>query len=386
MDMNLPKHVDVVIVGTGPVGLTAACVLRAAGVHVLVLDAAETGANTSRAAVIHARTLEVLDSIEVTKRLIDEGVVVPVFTIRDRSKTLARLDFGNLPTRYPFTLMLPQSRTEQILEQRLMELGGDVHRLHRVTEVHPESEGASVVVVGPDGTPQEVAARFVVGADGIDSAVRQAVGIEFEGGSYEQSFVLADVTLDWPLKGDEVQLFFSPSGLVVVAPLPGGHHRVVATVDRAPETPSAQDIQELLDSRGPGGAQVNSVAWSSRFRVQHRLASSYRKGSVFLAGDAAHVHSPAGGQGMNTGIQDAIDLGTMLSLSIAGELPESGLDGYEDRRRPVAKGVVSLTDRVTRMATLRAPQARLARNLVLGIVLRIPVLRRRVTMRIAELK
>lgn len=384
--MTLPTQVDVVIVGAGPVGLAAACVLRGAGCRVLVFDAAEAGASTSRAAVIHARTLEVLDSIGVTKRLLAEGVVVPVFTIRDRSKILARLDFGNLPTQYPFTLMLPQSRTEQVLEQRLMELGGEVHRLHQVTEVHPKREGASVIAVGPDGTQQEVAARFVVGADGMDSTVRHAVGIEFEGGSYEQPFVLADVTLDWPLEGDEVQLFFSPSGLVVVAPLPGGHHRVVATVDRAPENPSARDIQELLDARGPGGAQVNGVTWSSRFRVQHRLATSYRKGSVFVAGDAAHVHSPAGGQGMNIGIQDAIDLGTMLSLSIAGELPESGLDKYEDRRRPVAKGVVSLTDRMTRMATLRAPQARFARNILLGIALRIPVLRRKLTMRIAELK
>lgn len=384
--MQIPERVDVVIVGAGPAGLTTACVLQAAGARILTVDAAEAGANTSRAAVIHARTLEVLDTIGVTGRLLADGVVVPVFTVRDQSKTLARLDFSNLPTRYPFTLMLPQSRTEEILAHRLAELGGHVDRRRTVTGVRTTRDGASVTVVGSDGQTRDVAARFVIGADGMHSVVRDAVGIGFEGGSYAQSFVLADVRLAWPLPGDEVQLFFSPSGLVVVAPLPGGHHRIVATVDDAAETPTAEDIQALLGTRGPGDAQVEEVAWSSRFRVQHRLATSYRKGPVFLVGDAAHVHSPAGGQGMNTGIQDATDLGDLLSRVIADGLPEPQLDGYQNRRRPVAQKVVSLTDRMTRMATLRAPGARLARNLAINLLLRNPAISRSLAKRIAELQ
>ena len=384
--MRRPERADVVIVGAGPSGLTAACVLQAAGARILTVDAAEAGANTSRAAVIHARTLEVLDTIGVTGRLLADGVVVPVFTVRDQSKTLARLDFSNLPTRYPFTLMLPQSRTEQILAQRLAELGGHVDRRCTVTDVRTKQDGASVTVVGSDGQTRDVAARFVIGADGMHSVVRDAVGIGFEGGSYAQSFVLADVRLAWPLPGNEVQLFLSPAGLMVVAPLPGGHHRIVATMDDAAQTLTAEDIQALVGTRGPGDAQVEEVAWSSRFRVQHRIATSYRKGPVFLVGDAAHVHSPAGGQGMNTGIQDATDLGDLLSRVIADGLPEPHLDCYQNRRRGVAQKVVSLTDRMTRMATLRAPGARLARNIAINLLLRNPALSRSLAKRIAELQ
>ena len=195
----------------------------------------------------------------------------------------------------------------------------------------------------------------MVGADGLNSVVRTCAGIGFTGASYDASFVLADIQLDWQLSTDEVQLFLSPAGLVVVAPLPGGRHRVVATMDHAPETPSAELIQSLLDERGPGDAHVGDVAWSSRFRVQHRVADHYRRDSLLLAGDAAHVHSPAGGQGMNTGIQDAIDLGYTLVDVITGQAAPTALDGYQERRRPIALQVVDLTDRATRLATATAP-------------------------------
>ena len=316
--MTIPDTADVVVVGAGPTGLTVACVLQAAGIDVLVLDQVSDGNNTSRAAVIHARTLEVLEDLDVTRRLVAEGIVVPVFTVRDRGRTLARLDFSDLPTAYPYTLMLSQSRTEAILLERLTELGGRVHRPFRVTSVAETAVGALVTVSGEESATQTVSARYVVGADGLNSVVRTSAGLGFTGGRYDASFVLADIELSWPLPAAEVQLFLAPDGLVVVAPLPGGHHRVVATVDQAPETPDAGLIQALLDERGPGGVTVRDVAWSSRFRVQHRVADRYRAGASLLAGDAAHVHSPAGGQGMNTGIQDAVDLGHTLVEVLTG--------------------------------------------------------------------
>jgi 2-polyprenyl-6-methoxyphenol hydroxylase-like FAD-dependent oxidoreductase len=383
--MTLPKKVDVVVVGAGPTGLTTACTLRAANLDVLVLDQVAEGANTSRAAVIHARTLEVLDELDVTPRLVAEGCVVPTFTVRDRQRVLARLDFSDLPTPYPYTLMLPQSRTEAILADRLAELNGCVYRPWTVTYIDDTAIGALVTVSDANGVSETVHARYVVGADGLNSVVRTSAGIGFSGDSYNASFVLADIQLDWPLPTDEVQLFFSPAGLVVVAPLPAGRHRIVATVDQAPETPSAGLVQSLLDERGPGGAHVGDLAWSSRFRVQHRLADTYRNGSLLLAGDAAHVHSPAGGQGMNTGIQDAVDLGHTLIDVLSGQAGDTALDGYQQRRRPVAEQVVRLTDRATQLATLQGRVPRAGRNLAMAVASRIPAVQRRIAIQIAEL-
>jgi 2-polyprenyl-6-methoxyphenol hydroxylase-like FAD-dependent oxidoreductase len=229
-----------------------------------------------------------------------------------------------------------------------------------------------------------VHARYVVGADGMHSAVREAAGIGFTGGRYEQSFVLADVRMDWPLSPREVQLYFAAAGLVVVAALPDGHHRVVATMDEAPEHIAGADVQALLRERTSGRALVHEVAWASRFRIHHRVADAYRRGPMFLVGDAAHVHSPAGGQGMNTGIQDAVDLGTTLRDVIAGAA-DSALDGYEQRRRPVAQRVVAQTDRATRVATVSGAVARTARDVALSLVGRIPPVRHRLAFALAEL-
>ena len=384
--MVLPTDVDVVVVGAGPAGLTLAGVLRKAGIDVAVFDQVAEGQNTSRAAVIHARTLEVLDELDVTPRLLAEGIVVPVFTIRDRDRLLARLDFSGLPTPYPYTLMLSQSRTESILNERLGELGGCVRRPWTATGLESTPDGASVTVVDTaGGTPQIVRARYVVGADGLHSTVRETSGIGFTGGHYDASFVLADVELTWPLAPQEVQLFLASDGLVVVAPLPGGHHRIVATVAEAPERPGIDLVARLLTDRGPGGVSVRGLVWSSRFRVQHRVADHYRAGPFFLAGDAAHVHSPAGGQGMNTGIQDAVDLGHTLTEVLRGRRDEASLDGYEARRRPVAQQVVRLTDRATRMATVSGRIPRATRNLLLSAAARIPRVRRQLALQIAEL-
>jgi len=379
------ERVEVVVVGAGPTGLTLGCALRQAGIDVLVVDGAAEGANSSRAAVVHARTLEVLEQLDVTPRLLAEGCVVPVFTVRTGRRVLARIDFGGLPTPYPFTLMLPQSRTEALLSGRLTELGGQVHRRCSVTAVRAGADGAEVSMTGPDGQSQQVRARYVVGADGMHSTVRGAAGIGFTGGRYPQSFVLADVRLDWSLPSDEVQLFLAPAGLAVVAPLPGGHHRVVATADTAPDHADQPYLQTLLDHRGPGRAQVREVVWYSRFRVHHRVANTYRVGPLLLAGDAAHVHSPAGGQGMNTGIQDAADLGVTLVQILRDRAAPTTLDSYSRRRRPVAQRIVTLTDRATRAATLSSPIARTARDAALTLAGRLPPIQQRLARQLAEL-
>lgn len=377
---------DVAIVGAGPAGLTAACALRRAGVAVRIFDRGEHGVTTSRAAVIHARTLEVLQTLSVTSRLVEEGLIVPTFTVRDHERLLARLDFSGLDTAHPYTLMLPQVRTEQILLERLRELGGEVEWEREVSAL--DQSGASPVLeVRSRGhaSSEHLAARFVIGADGMHSGMRSAAGIDFVGESYDPQFVLADLRLDWSLGDHEVQLFLDQDGLVVVAPLPGGRHRVVATTDRAAGRPDRAMMEQLLRDRTDLDPKVEDVIWSSRFTVQHRIASTFRSDALFLVGDAAHVHSPAGGQGMNTGIQDSIELANLLTDVMLGHHESVDLDDYERTRRPVARRVVSMTDRMTRAATLRGPLARGARNQAITTILRSDRVRHRLTSRIAEL-
>ncbi|RMI31667.1 FAD-dependent oxidoreductase [Nocardia stercoris] len=385
---TVPTTASVVVVGAGPVGLTAGIALADAGVDVVVLDRQAEGANTSRAVVIHARTLEVLDTFGVTAQLRDQGLIVPTFVALDGDRELARVSFGDLPTEFPYTVMVGQEVTESILLARLRAAGGDVLRPYAVASLTQDESGVTVGYTGPDGTAGSIRADYVIGADGMYSTVRDAVGIGFEGAQYPESFVLADVRMAWPAPRDEVSLNLSPEGFMLVAPLPNEQHdryRIVAQVAEAPEKPDLAAVQAILDERRPaGGGEVREVLWSSRFRVHHRLATSYRAGRVFVAGDAAHVHSPAGGQGMNTGIQDAAYLGGLLAQVTRGADPAL-LDDYETTRRPVAESVVAMTDRMTKMATLSAAPARAVRNLVLSTVTRIPAVREKLAFVLSEL-
>ncbi|MET7989083.1 MULTISPECIES: FAD-dependent monooxygenase [unclassified Streptomyces] len=352
----LPVRTEVAIVGAGPTGLALAVTLALAGIDFVLLDQQDEGANTSRAAVVHARTLEVLDELGASSELIGRGVKLTRFAVRDGARRLLTVPFDRLPTPHPYTLMVPQYETEAVLLGRLRALGGDVHRPHQVSSVVQDQDGVTLTT----STGQTLRASYAVGADGMHSTVREASGIGFTGSSYAESFVLADVVMDWAPGPDEVSLTFGVAGLLVVAPLPGGHYRVVATTDQAPEHPDLALVQQLLDQRTPGQAVVTDVAWSSRFRVHHRVADHYRAQRLFLAGDAAHVHSPAGGQGMNTGIQDGHALGTAFATDT--------LDGYEAHRRPVAQRVVAFTDRMTRIATTRNVAARTLRNTAMRLL------------------
>jgi 2-polyprenyl-6-methoxyphenol hydroxylase-like FAD-dependent oxidoreductase len=373
------KSTDVLIVGAGPAGLTLAASLLLKGVAITLVDRQDEGANTSRAAAVNARTMEVLEGLDVTRRLVKEGIEAPLFTIRDGAKVLLPIDFSGLETNYPFTLLVPQSTTERLLLDRVRELGGYVTRSKVLTTVTQDSSGATATFADGD----TVRARYIVGADGMHSTVREQAGIGFSGGSYEHSFVLADARLTGDTPTDEVKLFWAAEGLTVVAPLPDGSFRIVAPVDDAPEEPSIGFIQDILDSRGPGGLVVTEVVWGSRFRIHHRVADTYRAGRILLAGDAAHVHSPAGGQGMNLGIQDSVALADALAVVLDGG-SEQALDEYSAARRPIAEQVVELTDRLTRLATL--PRVlRPLRNVFLGVAGRVPAVRRMLAARLSGL-
>ncbi|MGD9475943.1 FAD-dependent oxidoreductase [Shinella sp. G-2] len=381
----LPQETEVLIVGAGPAGLALAAALQQAGLHPVIVDRLAAGQNTSRAAVIHAHTLEVLERLGIADALERRGLPLTRFALRDHDNALFELDFSMLPSRYAQILMLPQDETEAILAERLKTLGGSVQRGVTVTKITPDATGATAVLDTPEGE-RTLRARYVIGGDGMHSIVREAAGISFDGETYAGSFVLADVHMDWPLSS-EVTMFLSPEGMGVIAPLPKGRYRLVAPVENAPEAPNVAFIQAILDARGPrkSPGRVRDVLWSSRFRVHHRVAAHYRSGSLFIMGDAAHVHSPAGGQGMNTGLVDAVVLGQLLADVLRGRAPEERLDLYEQKRRPAAAEVLALADRLTRVATVRNPVARVLRNLVLRALGASPVFGRKLALTLSGL-
>jgi 2-polyprenyl-6-methoxyphenol hydroxylase-like FAD-dependent oxidoreductase len=368
---------DVLVVGAGPTGLTLAASLLHRGANVLVADRLAAGANTSRAAAVNARTLEVLEGIDVSSRMVKAGLIAPRFTIRQGEHLLIPIDFSELPTKYPYTLMISQATTEALLLARLAELGGEVVRPKALTRLSQDRDG--VTAAFDDG--DTIRARFVMGCDGAHSTVREQAGIGFAGGEYAESFTLADVRLSGKAPTDEVILFYAMNGLNVLAPLPGGVHRIVAPSDHAPEAPSADFVQDIMDTRGfgPGRSVVTELVWGSRFRIHHRVADSYRAGRVLLAGDAAHLHSPAGGQGMNLGIQDAVVLADVLHGG-----SDAALDAYSAGRRPIARAVLATTGRLTRLATLPRA-ARPARNGLMQLAAQIPAVRTKLAWRLSGL-
>jgi 2-polyprenyl-6-methoxyphenol hydroxylase-like FAD-dependent oxidoreductase len=248
-----------------------------------------------------------------------------------------------------------------------------------------DAEGATVTLRDADGD-HIVRTRYLIGCDGMHSRVRELAGIPFIGASYDEAFVLADVHLEWPLARDEVSLLYSPEGLVVVAPIPQDRFRIVATVKEAPPEPGIRDIQRLLDARGPlsGIARVLDIVWSSRFHVHHRIAQSFHTGRVLILGDAAHVHSPAGGQGMNTGLQDAMSLGDALVDVLAGG-GDAALADWAERRHRIASEVIRLADRLTWTATIENRAGQVVRNALLQVADHVPGVRQTLAMRLSEL-
>jgi 2-polyprenyl-6-methoxyphenol hydroxylase-like FAD-dependent oxidoreductase len=384
----LPHSTQVVVVGAGPTGLSLAATLAAAGVDHVLVDNQQEGANTSRATVVHAATMEALEDLKVTDRMIAEGLRAERFVVRTGKRRLLGTEFATLPSRYPFALLISQARTEALLLERLRELGGEVHRPWSFESSREEADGSGLVVTvtDQDGVKEEIRTAYLAGTDGMHSPVRTQSGVGYDGATNDEMFILADVRLtDSRVAPDEVSLYFGKEGIVVVMPLPDDVCRVVGTVEEAPELPGIAEIQHLVDHRGPVGGlgRVDEIVWSSRFRVHHKLAHHYRAGRVLLAGDAAHVHSPAGGQGMNTGILDGLELGVALTQVLEGA-EDRVLDEYAARRHAVAGQVVTAAGLMVRNAHLPAP-LRPVRNVAMRLADRVPAVRSKMALRFSGL-
>ncbi|PZG15269.1 FAD-dependent monooxygenase [Nonomuraea aridisoli] len=350
---------DVLIVGAGPTGLLLAGDLAVRGVPCMIVDREPQGSKLSRAFVVHARTLEQLDARGVAGELIETGTIFTTMRLFDRLD----IDMSLLRSRFPFLLCTPQYNTERVLADRASRMGVEVLRGVEVVGLHQDADGVDVNM-RIDRTVHTRRAKFVVGADGARSVVRDALGVPFLGRSAVESVMLADVRLRRP-PTRELALEAGAEGFCFIAPFGDGRYRIIAW-DRRRQLPSSAPVtlQEVSDIvRRVMGADLGlyDVRWLTRFHSDERQVPHYRVGRVFLAGDAAHVHSPVGGQGMNTGLQDAANLGWKLAAAVQGWAPDGTLDTYHAERHPVGRMVLRLSGRLLTTALARTRRARAAR-------------------------
>ncbi len=333
---------DVVVVGAGPTGLLLAGDLAAAGVQVTVLERRVQESNLTRAFAVHARTLEQFDARGVADRLLETGTKVDNF----RLFGTVSVDLTPLPSRFPFMLVTPQYEVEKVLAERALAAGVSLLRGAEVQSVRQTTDHVEVTYRDVDGAEQTVRAAYLVGADGHHSAVRRQLGLEFPGESVVQSLVLADVRMTDP-PTEQLTVDGNADGFCFVVPFGDGWYRVIAR-DRRKELPDDTPV-ELGEiawvARQVFGTDfgMHDPRWMSRFHSDERQAERYRVGRVFLAGDAAHVHSPAGGMGMNTGLQDAANLGWKLAAAVQGRGGDRLLDTYHDERHPVGQMVLRMS-------------------------------------------
>jgi 2-polyprenyl-6-methoxyphenol hydroxylase-like FAD-dependent oxidoreductase len=348
---------DVLIIGAGPTGLVLALWLTKLGVKVRIVDKTAESGTTSRALAVQARTLELYSQLDLSDEILKSGHKTPAVNLWVRDKRAARLPFeevGSDLTPYPFLLIFPQDEHERLLIERLQALGVAVER--RTELVGFEDRGGFVTArLGrPDGGEEVCEATYIAGCDGARSLVRETIGTGFPGGTYRHLFYVADVQGEGPPFDGELHADLDEADFLALFPLAGtGRARLIGTVrDERADHPYTLKFEDVSD-RAIKNLKVSvlRVNWFSSYHVHHRVTQHFRKGRAFLLGDAAHIHSPAGGQGMNTGIGDAINLAWKIAAVLGGRASDGLLDSYEAERIGFARRLVATTDRVFSFAT-----------------------------------
>lgn len=390
---NQHKLIDVppvLIVGAGPTGMAAAMSLSRSGIPVRIIDKAAQPSPWSRAIGIQARTLELFEQHRLVEPFLELGHKAHVANLYSNGHRLARLDFDPLQTRYPYLLFLEQATTERLMAEHLTAFGVTIERGVELLNCDQGSASLQATLRYPNGAEEKVRPSYIIGADGAHSTVRHGLDIGFIGKTFEQTFLLADLHADTEWPDDELHIFASGEGIAALFPMRDGRVRLIAD-RRAPaegtknDAPTLDECRELIAQRIHHRVTTSSLEWSSYFHLNSRMAETLRSGRIFLAGDAAHVHSPAGAQGMNTGIQEAFNLGWKITRVLTASAPDRLLDTYYAERHPIERDVLRQSSLMTQMAAAEHGPIALIRDHVMPALSAIGPLRDAARRAVSEL-
>lgn len=368
---NTAPDLDVLIVGAGPVGLFLANECARRELKWRIVEAHPTQSEHSKALAIFPRTLEIFDMAGVVNPFLESANRVTSVAITAHGRNLAHMQFKPEESPYSFIAMVPQDVTEKLLVDALGRKGGAVEYETSFVSAIQHDDYVSATL-DRKGQPVELTAAFVVGCDGAHSTVRHLLNLPFEGAEYSDLFLLADIETNQTLPADQLQLCPSEFGPAAIFPMSATRRRIVATIETADgDAPSLERVRTILSQRAPAGIEARSLHWSSYFRIHHRQVAQLRVGRMFVAGDAAHIHSPFGGQGMNTGLHDVWNLAWKLDFAVRGHGGEELLDSYTAERRPVIKHVIEITDFLTRAMGTPNKLAQTLRDTVIPMVSRL---------------
>ena len=371
--MSTPS-IDALIVGAGPVGLTMAAVLKQQGLRCRILDKAAAPSDKSKALVVWSRTLELLAGLDLADTFVQNGMKANGASMFANGQRLVHIVLAGVDSPYGFPLMIPQSETERLLTEHLARHGTTIERQVELASFEQKPDVVVCKLKHADGSEETVETPWLIGCDGAHSTVRHTLGLPFTGHGEPNDWILADMHLTGPVPADEVSIYWHASGALAFFPISRDRFRMIADIGKAAEhgsvpEPTLADAQAKVDERGPGGVTLSDPVWLANFRINERKVSDYRRGRVMLAGDAAHIHSPAGGQGMNTGMQDAFNLAWKLALVHRGAgQSEVLLGSYTAERSAVGDQVLKNAGTLTTLATLRNPVAQFVRNHLAPIV------------------
>jgi 2-polyprenyl-6-methoxyphenol hydroxylase-like FAD-dependent oxidoreductase len=372
-------NASVLIAGAGPVGLTLANELTRYGVSVRIVDKAGERTDKSKALVLWSRSLELFDQAGYVDQFLAAGVPAHGAQFSNGQKVIGRISLDRIDSRYPYALMIPQSDTERVLEEHLAQQGVKVERNVELQSFADQGSAVQAALRKANGESETLTADWLVGCDGAHSTVRHGLGLAFDGTTQPSDWYLADGHIAGLDGQDRLHIFWHEDGILAFFPITQGRWRVVADLGPAQGSdshadPTLEEIQTLLTRRGSAGLAIKDAYWLAAFRINERKVAHYGSGRVFLAGDAAHIHSPAGGQGMNTGMQDAFNLAWKLSLVIDRICKPSLLDSYSVERSAVGDMVLRNASRLTDIAVMRNPLAQGLRNTVIKFALGFPLL------------